>query len=126
VIHLDTSVLVASLAGARPAAAALRAALEAGERVQLSTLVLYEWLRGPRSPEELEAQELLFPRESAVPFGPTEAALASDLYRALRRPRARATDLSVAACAIVHGAALWTLDPEDLDDVPGLRLYRAS
>jgi hypothetical protein len=124
VIHLDTSVLVAALSGGRPAAPALRAALEAGERLGLSALVLYEWLRGPRSPEELAAQAELFPAAGALAFGPAEAAAAADLYRALRRPRARALDLAVAACAIVHGAALWTLDPDDFADVPGLSLYR--
>jgi predicted nucleic acid-binding protein len=31
-------------------------------------------------------------------------------------------DLAIAACAIVHGAALWTLNPQDFKDVPGLEL----
>jgi predicted nucleic acid-binding protein len=85
-------------------------------------LVLYEWLRGPRLPEEIEAQETLFPRALAVTFGPQEAALAADLYRRLRRPRGRELDLAVAACALTHGAALWTLNPEDFRDIPSLTL----
>ena len=123
-IHLDTSSLIGALAGARAQGAALRRIVEAGERMQISTLVLYEWLRGPRTVEESAAREALFPDETTVAFGAAEAGLAADLYRRLRRPRARAADLAVAACALVHGASLWTLNPEDFEDVPGLSLYR--
>src|SRR3989449_11692731 len=64
-----SSVLVDALTGPRRSAGALRKTIERGERVALSTLVLYEWRRGPRLPEELAAQEALFPNESVVPFG---------------------------------------------------------
>ncbi len=50
-ILLDTSVLIDGLSGPRRSAPALRAAIEDGERILLSALVLYEWLRGPRLPE---------------------------------------------------------------------------
>ncbi len=73
-------------------------------------------------PKEIEAQEALFPRAAAIPFGAHEATLAADLYRSLRRPRGRELDLAVAACALSHGAALWTLNREDFDDIPNLRL----
>jgi predicted nucleic acid-binding protein len=88
----------------------------------VSALVLYEWLRGPRVREEIEAQEALFPSAMVIPFGPREAAIAADLYRTLRRPRGRELDLAVAACALTHGAALWTPNPEDFRDIPDLRL----
>ena len=68
-IVLDTSVLVDSLTGTGGSAAALRQAIEQGERILVPALVLYEWLRGPRRVEELTAQEALFPREAAIPFG---------------------------------------------------------
>ena len=121
-IHLDTSVLIDALTGPKRSAPLLRAWIDRRERILLSTLVLYEWLRGPRLPEEVEAQEALFPADAAVAFGPQEAALAGDLYRALRRPRGREPDLAVAACAITQGAALWTLNRKDFRDVPNLRL----
>src|SRR5207247_10479927 len=69
VIHLDTPALVDALTGARRSAPDLRVFIERGERIQLSAIVLYEWLRGPRQPGELNDQELLFPRDRAVPFG---------------------------------------------------------
>ena len=101
----------------------VRQEIESGERIG-SVLVLFEWLRGPRTPEETDVQEALFPTAGAVPFGPEEAMRAADLYRTLSRPRARAVDLAIAACALVHGAELWTLNPEDFEDVPDLTLHR--
>ena len=47
-ILLDTSVLIDALTGGRRSAPALRRTIESGERVALTTLVLYEWHRGPR------------------------------------------------------------------------------
>jgi predicted nucleic acid-binding protein len=123
VIHLDTSVLIDAFAGPRRTAAGLRSAIADGERIAFSTLVLYEWLRGPRRPEELRAQEALFPRESAAPFGVDEASVAAALYAALPRARGRELDLAIAACAITHGAYFWTLNPGDFRDLPRLRLF---
>lgn len=126
VIHLDTSVLVDALTGPRRSAGALRNVLNLGERVSISTLVLYEWLRGPRVESELAHQKALFPSENAVPFGAHEAAVAADLYRAVSRGRHREFDLGVAACALTSGAALWTLNTADFRDIPGLTLFPSS
>jgi predicted nucleic acid-binding protein len=123
VIVLDTSVLVDSLTGEKRSSPALRRVYERGERVILPALVYYEWLRGSRLPQELALAERLFPRESAIVFGPVEAAVSAQLYRSVRHPRGREMDLAIAACAIVRDAELWTLNREDFKDVPGLRLY---
>ena len=98
------------------------ALLRAGEQIQISSLVLYEWLRGPRTSQELLQQEQVFPREEAVVFGPEEAARAADLYKRVPRARTREVDLAIAATAIVRDAALWTLSPEDFRDIPELKL----
>jgi predicted nucleic acid-binding protein len=122
-ILLDTSVLIDALTGPKRSAGALRAAIGQGERIVLATLVLYEWLRGPRRAEELAAQEALFPRASAIPFGPAEVHRAAELYRRVRGARGREIDLAIAACALCHNAYLWTLNVDDFRDVPGLHLY---
>ena len=121
-ILLDASVLIDSLTGPKRSAPALRGAIERGQRVLLPALVLYEWLRGPRMPEELEAQEVLFPRAEATPFQAEEAALAADLYGKVRRPRGRELDLAIAACALAREATLWTLNLGDFQDIPGLQV----
>jgi len=125
-IVLDTSVVIDSLTGARRSAPALRRAIERGERLVVPSLVLYEWLRGPRSIEELADQEAILPRESALPFGPEEAAVAARLYRAVGKPRGREADLAIAASAMARDADLWTLNTADFRDLPGLRLYSAA
>ena len=122
-IHLDTSILIDALAGPQRSAPALRRAIDGGERLALSTIALYEWLRGPRRREELELQELLLPREAALPFDVQAAVVAADLYRKVRGARGREIDLAIAACAIIHASALWTLNSRDYADVPGLTLF---
>lgn len=121
-IVLDTSVLVEALGAGGVMRGALRDAIARRERVALPALVLYEWLRGPRIPEELAAQEVLFPSAEALPFGPDEAALAAELYRTLPKTRGREVDLAIAATALAWRAPLWTLNRDDFRDVPGLDL----
>jgi predicted nucleic acid-binding protein len=123
VIILDTCLLIDAFTGPKRSAGALRGAIQEGERILLPSLVLYEWLRGPRLPQELDAQESLFPSETAVPFGWRESALSAKLYRSLSRARGREMDIAIAACAITHEAALWTLNTADFNDIPGLRFY---
>jgi predicted nucleic acid-binding protein len=122
-IVLDTSVLIDGLSGSKRLGPAIRSAIAEAEQIVVPALVLYEWLRGPRLPEELAVQEALFPAREAIPFGPEEAMAGARLYRAVRRPRGREVDLAIAACAIVREARLWTLNRADFEDVPGVRLY---
>ena len=123
IVHLDTSVLVDALTGERRSLPALERTVANGHVIAASALVQYEWLRGPRTPQELEDQELLLPATEAREFGPAEAARAADLYRAVHRARGRDMDIVIAACALEHGARLWTLNPDDFRDMPGLTLY---
>ncbi len=126
VILLDTSMLVGALAGPRTSLPVLIRVLDSGERIQLCSIVVYEWLRGPRTVAELEIQENLFPIASALPFGPEEAEIAARLYKSVRRARTRESDLAIAACAIRHQGELWTLNAADFKDIPSLPLFRAK
>lgn len=121
-IHLDTSALVDALADPSDSSDRLRAFIGDGHRLRLSSIVLYEWLRGPRTPGEFRVQGELFPRGQSVSFDVPAATRAADLYLNLTRPRHRAADFAIAACALVDEAALWTLNPKDFGDVPGLTL----
>ena len=122
-IVLDTSVLVEALGAGGSMRAAFRDSIAAGQRMVLPSLVLYEWLRGPRVPAELEVQEAVLPSSHALSFGAHEAAIAADLHRSVRRPRGREVDLAVAACAIAWQGSLWTLNRGDFEDIPGIHLY---
>jgi predicted nucleic acid-binding protein len=123
-ILLDTSALIASLTGNRAAMKTLRAAVAQGQPIRLSTLVLYEWLRGPRTSSEILEQEQLLPTHEALAFGSREAVFAADLYRAVSRARTREVDIGIAAIAIRHKAHLWTLNSADFADIPGLSLWK--
>ena len=122
-IHLDTSVLVDALTGPRHSLASVAQTIAAGHVLAASSLVLYEWFRGPRTDEERADQEALVPATTAREFGAAEAVRAARMYRSLGRARGRDMDIAIAACAIEHGARLWTLNPADFRDLPGLQLY---
>ena len=124
-IFLDTSALIDALTGPQASASPVREALERGERMRLPSIVLFEWLRGPRRANELAAQEALFPSTAAIAFGAAEAAKAAALYRGIGRDgRGRDADIAIAACAICHDATLWTLNVRDFSDLPGLRVQQ--
>ncbi|MEZ5332098.1 MAG: type II toxin-antitoxin system VapC family toxin [Thermoanaerobaculia bacterium] len=119
-ILLDTSVLVDAFTGEQRSAPAIRGAIEDGERIAVGAVVLYEWLRGPRTAREREAVEALFPAEQALPFGSAEAMLAARLYAGVARPRGRSMDIALAAHAIEQDAVIWTLNVKDFQDLPGV------
>jgi len=123
IIHLDTSVLLDVVTRSRPMLSAYESSSVAGHRFEVSAPVLFEFLRGPRVASDLEFLQLLHPDDRVLPFGPAQAAVAADVYRRLKRARGREMDIAIAACAIEHAAALWTLNRDDFSDIPDLRLY---
>jgi predicted nucleic acid-binding protein len=123
-ILLDTSVLISAFTGVRESMPDIEAAVMNGDDLILSTVVLYEWLRGPRTSAEILQQEHVVPGAGARWFGPDEAALAADIYRAIKRARSREIDIAIAATAIRYKAKLWTLNTADFTDIPGLKLYK--
>lgn len=121
-IVLDTSVLIEALSGSPTWRERLHEAWAGGERLRIPSLVAYEWLRGPRTDGEREGSLRLFPPEEWIPFAAEEAEVAAELYRTVPSPRRREIDLAIASCALTWDGALWTLNPKDFEDVPGLRL----
>ncbi len=116
--------MIESFTGSQPLLDAFRTLIRRDERLVLSSVVFYEWLRGPRCEQELDLQEAVLPSESIVDFSAEDAAIAARLYRTLQRARGREVDLMIAASAIRHDAELWTLNTADFKDIPGLRLLR--
>ena len=121
-IILDTSVLIDSLTGDKRSHPTLRRFIENHELILVPSLVLFEWLRGPRSQAEIAAQEALFPLSNCLVFGAREAFLSAQIYRSLSHPRGREIDIGIAASAIMRDANLWTLNTADFQDIPNLRL----
>jgi predicted nucleic acid-binding protein len=123
-IHLDTSVLVDAFTGARRSLPRVRATAR-GDVLTFSTVVLYEWLRGPRTDEETQAVDTVFETDLLATFGRREAVRAARLYGRVKGARQRQADLAIAACAIEQEAQLWTLNLADFSGIPGLSLYGA-
>ena len=108
-IVLDTSVLIDALSGLKRSGPSLRNALAEGERILLPSLVLYEWLRGPRTPQELAAPGSTLSREvgDSVRDGRGDAQRRPVLRQESRaEPRDRFGDRLV--CAGSRGGALDT------------------
>jgi hypothetical protein len=123
-IHLDTSVLIDALTGDRRSLSALRRVVADSIRLGVSSLVLYEWRRGPRAEQELALEAALLGPDAVIAFGEQEARVAAAVYRQVKRPRGRERDIAIAACALTQEASLWTLNPEDFRDISGLHLHR--
>jgi predicted nucleic acid-binding protein len=123
-VHLDTSVVIDTFTSPYRSRPGLRTLVAGGHRLAISVPVLYEWLRGPRIEIERLDQEAVLPLAAAVAFDAACAQTAARLYRSIRRARGRAMDVAIAACAIEDDAALWTLNPADFEDIPGVTLYR--
>jgi predicted nucleic acid-binding protein len=121
-VHLDTSLLIHATSSVERRTLLDRAS-ERGNRLFVSTIVLYEWLRGPRTAVELVLVDALFPANEQVIFGLDEARAAARIYRAVSRARGRESDIAIAGCAVEHKAALWTMNRTDFEDIPGLALY---
>lgn len=122
-ILLDTSVLVEGLGAGGRLREALRNAIASRHRLAVPTLVLYAWLRGPRLPEELVS-----------PGGALSLGTGARLRPRGGGPRRRTVPLPPQAPGPRGGpghrrdpldwrARLWTLNPDDFRDVPGLELY---
>jgi predicted nucleic acid-binding protein len=122
-IHLDTSLLIDAFSGGRRSLERVRAATANADVITFCTIVLFEWLRGPRTQDESRAVDAFFELDLLPAFGRAEAACAAGLYRRVKGARQRQADLAIAACAIEHDAALWTLNRSDFEDIPELRLY---
>jgi predicted nucleic acid-binding protein len=123
-IHVDTSLLIDAFTGTRRSLGAVREATAAGDVMSFSTIVLYEWLRGPRTDSEQRAVDEFFAFDELAVFGRREAERAAALFRQVKGARRRQADLAIAACAIEQRATLWTLNRADFPDVPELSLYK--
>jgi len=63
-----------------------------------------------------------FPRS----WQPRKSALSARLYQSLDRARGREIDVAIAARAITHEAALWTLKIAGFKGIPALRFYSSN
>src|SRR4030095_11055335 len=92
-IHLDTSLLIDAFSGGRRSLDRVRAVTANADVITFCTIVLFEWLRGPRTQDESEAVEAFFELDLLPSFGRAEAACAAGLYRQVKGARQRQGEL---------------------------------
>jgi predicted nucleic acid-binding protein len=124
IIHLDTTVLIDALTAPWRSFDLLERSIDDRHTIAISAPTYFEWLRGSRTAEERASMREWFLEEQVAAFDAYAAITAAAIYRQLSRKRHRDIDIAIAACAIEHNAAFWTLNPEDFADIPGLRLYQ--
>ena len=129
-ILLDTNAVIAAL-NDRPKKVADRIAarMQAGDRIAVSTIVLFELWFGigksrNRQSNTDQLQRFLSGAIEVLPFDDTDAAAAGEVRAALA---ARATpigpyDVLIAGQALRHGATLVTANTREFKRVKGLRV----
>lgn len=123
-IHLDTSYMIRSIAPDSPEGRQVRAWLEAGERLEISTVAWEEYLCGPPAGIALAHPDRI--RIPRTDFTEEMAMVAARMYNHLGRRRGTFGDCMIAATAVMRKAALATDNPKDFMPLAQLGLRLAS
>jgi predicted nucleic acid-binding protein len=126
VIQIDTSFLIRALIEGTAEDRLLRRWLAERKPLAVSAIVWTEFLCGPLRTREIQlAAQVVGP---VLPYGPDEAAVASELFNLGGRRRGSLVDCMVAASAICQGAALATSNPGDFSrfTARGLEVYQPT
>jgi predicted nucleic acid-binding protein len=111
VICLDTNYLIRALIPDTAEALVLEEWLRSGELLGTPAIAWYEFLCGSTDEEERLAIALL--KGGILPFTPSTARVAAELFRALHKPRRLRVDAMIAATAIAARAPLATANRDD-------------
>ena len=110
-VHLDTSFLIRALRPGTRQDQTLRALLETGRELAMSSIAWAEFLCGPLDGRQLDIARLITPE--LIPFTPKDAALAAELFNESGRRRSSLTDCMIAATALRCNARLATANQVD-------------
>lgn len=121
-VHLDTDFLVVALSAAGPERVRLLELAESDAEIQISAVAWYEFLRGPRTPEQTAVARSFFFEDGVVPLSEDLATLAAEAFRRLGSPRRRAADVAIGVTAASMGALLLTRNPRDFAGIAQLEV----
>jgi predicted nucleic acid-binding protein len=121
-IHLDTDFLVHALSMPGRERQRFREVAEGVDVIEISSIVWYEFCRGPRTVEQIAVAKQLFGDEGIVPFTDLLAEAAADQFRRLGSPRRRAADVAIGVVARECGATLLTRNARDFAGIDRLEV----
>ena len=119
-VHLDTDFLVYALSTAGPERRKLIEISNSGQSIEMSAIAWYEFMRGPRTPQQMGRARAFFQQDGIIPFSESIAAEAAEVFRRLGSPRRRAADVAIGVTAIARGATLLTRNVRDFAGISGL------
>lgn len=111
-IHLDTNYLIRLLIAKSAEAVLVDRWLTSGQSLAASAIVWSEFLNGPVTPSEVAYVESIL-ESRIIPFGKSEATLASDLFNKTGRRRGSRFDCLIGAVAILSQAEFATANEND-------------
>ena len=124
--HVDTDFLIYALAVNGPERDRLTGLADSEAVIEISAVAWYEFVRGPRTAEQLAVARSFFSEEGVIPFSEELADLAGDVFRRRGSPRRHAADIAIGVTAASAGATLLTRNVGDFSGIPKLSLERPA
>jgi len=121
-VHLDTDFLVYAVTSSGVEHRRLRVLSGTETQIQISSVVWYEFCRGPRTPDQIAVARSFFFEDSILPFSEELSILAADVFRQLQSTRRRSSDIAIGVTAAAMGALLITRNAADFAGIPGLEI----
>jgi predicted nucleic acid-binding protein len=121
-VHLDADFLVKAVSTAGPERDRLLALAAADTEIGMSAIAWYEFVRGPRTAEQLALASVVIEEDDVAVFDFGHAVAAAETFRRLGSPRRRANDIAIGTVAVALGATLWTINRGDFAGIDGLML----
>lgn len=118
--HFDNDFLVRAFTLPGPERSTLVKLTRDGAHFEMSAIAWYEFMRGPRSPEQVARARDQLGVNGIIPFTDELAERAGDVFRRVGSPRRRASDLAIGVTAASRNARLLTSNASDYSDIEGL------
>ena len=120
--HLDTDFIVFALSTSGPERERLLQVAESDAEIQISSVAWYEFVRGPRTPDQVSVARSFFFEDGVIPFSEDLATISGEVFRRLGSPRKKAADVAIGVTAALMGAVLLTRNARDFAGIPNLQV----